>query len=480
MNFKSLMAWAVISLLLLIGAPAFSADRSVAEQKGDAKRVALIIGNATYPGTAALKNPANDAKDIATQLRGLGFDVTLRTNVAQKSMLRALSEFGDKVVEGSEALFFYAGHGMQVRGKNYMIPIDADIRSESHVSSEAVDVDQLLDKLSRARLSIVILDACRNNPFERRFRGGGQGLAQINAPTGTLIAYATAPGKVAADGEGKNGLYTQELLKVIGIPGIKVEDVFKRVRANVVRQSGDAQTPWETSSLTGDFYFSAESIAGRSDVNSFGSPATIDADDALWGAVEKGNTREDYAAYLQRYPSGKYATLASSRRQRLEAISEDERQEPERWVEANNSGSEESYRSYLQKYPNGRYAEAARMKIAKIEAENHALAEKAKMSTICLYRKRSFNNSNVSANVDIDGKRQGVLAKNGDAFCVLHPPGAHVIAGYGLMPPHKTLSIETEAGKIRYVEVDSTWSGWETIEISETEWQQQVGPLRWR
>jgi uncharacterized caspase-like protein len=220
------------------------------------KRVALIIGNAAYPGLAALRNSANDANDISAKLKTLGFDVTLKIDMPLRQMLRTFTEFGNKVTSGSEVLFFYAGHGMQVKGQNYLIPVDAEIRNESSVSSEAVDVDQLLDKLSQARLSIVILDACRNNPFERRFRGGGQGLAQMNAPTGTFIAYATAPGKVASDdGDGHNGLYTSELLKAMDIPGIKVEDVFKRVRVNVVEKSGEAQTPWESSSLTGDFYF---------------------------------------------------------------------------------------------------------------------------------------------------------------------------------------------------------------------------------
>ncbi|WP_319243989.1 caspase family protein [uncultured Propionivibrio sp.] len=219
------------------------------------RRVALVIGNAAYPGVAALKNPSNDATDIAAKLKRLGFEVILRTNVGLRDMLRTLTTFGDAIPRGSEVLVYYAGHGMQVKGRNYLIPVDAEIRTESAVSSEAIDVDQLLDKLGNARLSMVILDACRNNPFERRFRGGGQGLAQINAPTGTLIAYATAPGRVAADGDGRNGLYTQELLTARDVPGIKIEDVFKRVRMNVVKKSGDAQTPWESSSLTGDFYF---------------------------------------------------------------------------------------------------------------------------------------------------------------------------------------------------------------------------------
>ncbi|MDK9714829.1 MAG: caspase family protein [Sulfuritalea sp.] len=280
------------------------------------KRIALVIGNAAYPGVGALRNPANDAGDIAARLKRLGFDVILRTDARQKDMLRALTEFGNKVQPGTEALFFYAGHGMQVRGKNYLIPIDAEIHNESAVSSEAVDVDQLLDKLAPARLSLVILDACRNNPFERSFRGGGQGLAQINAPSGTLIAYATAPGRVAADGEGRNGLYTSELLAAMDVPGIKIEDVFKRVRANVVRKSNEAQTPWESSSLTGDFYFregdkaAGDAIGGIAPSGRL-DPAAIELE--FWRSVERGGSLADFREYLKQYPRGKFAGLARTR-----------------------------------------------------------------------------------------------------------------------------------------------------------------------
>ncbi len=273
------------------------------------KRVALIIGNAAYPGVAALKNSANDAKDIGEKLKKLGFDVTVRTDIRYREMLRSLTEFGDKIQPGTEALFFYAGHGMQVRGRNFLIPLDAEIRTESSVSSEAVDVDQLLDKLAPARLSMVILDACRNNPFERRFRGGGQGLASINAPTGTLIAYATAPGKVASDGDGRNGLYTQELLAAMDIPGIKVEDVFKRVRTNVIRKSGEAQTPWESSSLTGDFFFSDNGVTTTSMPSSrVQSEAEIEQE--FWDTVKNSDRQADIRNYVSRYPQGRFAALA--------------------------------------------------------------------------------------------------------------------------------------------------------------------------
>lgn len=288
----------------------------------EAPRVALVIGNAAYPGAGALKNPANDARDMAAKLKVLGFDVILRTNVKQKDMLRALTEFGDRVKDGSEALFFYAGHGMQVRGRNFLIPVDAEIRSESSVSSEAVDVDQLLDKLAPARLSLVILDACRNNPFERRFRGGGQGLAQINAPTGTLIAYATAPGKVAADGDGRNGLYTAELLAAMDVPGSKIEDVFKRVRANVVKKSDEAQIPWESSSLTGDFYFRGGGSASPAPAVSAPALDSAALEIAFWESADRANTAADYTAYLNKYPEGQFAELARNRIRQLPGSSQ--------------------------------------------------------------------------------------------------------------------------------------------------------------
>lgn len=202
---------------------------------------------------------------MADRLRVLGFDVILRTDSNLRDMTRSFSQFGQKLTPGSIALFYYAGHGLQVRGKNFLVPVDAEIDNEASVSSEAVDVDQLLNQLGPARLSMVILDACRNNPFERRFRGMGGGLAQIDAPTGTLLAYATAPGKVASDGNGSNGLYTDALLKALGTPGLKVEDVFKQVRISVVKSSDGQQTPWESSSLTGEFYFLPDSRPALAD-----------------------------------------------------------------------------------------------------------------------------------------------------------------------------------------------------------------------
>ncbi|WP_158283984.1 caspase family protein [Azospirillum sp. TSO22-1] len=227
-------------------------------------RVALVIGNAAYVSGGTLANPVNDARAVAKSLRSLGFEVTVLENVGLRAMTRGISQFGQRLRPDGVALFYYAGHGMQVRGRNFLIPVDAEITSESSAISESVDVDSVMQQLSaNTRLNLIILDACRNNPFERAVRSGaGAGLAAIDAPTGTLIAYATAPGKTARDGAaGGNGLYTSKLLDAMAVPGIKVEDVFKRVRINVAHATRNEQVPWEASSLIGDFYFTAPAMA---------------------------------------------------------------------------------------------------------------------------------------------------------------------------------------------------------------------------
>lgn len=234
----------------------------IAQAQAAEHRVALVIGNASYRD-APLTNPPNDARDMASALRRTGFEVIELIDGTQKEMNRAIAKFGERLRADSVALFYYAGHGMQVRGKNYLIPIDAQISNETSIRVESVDVDGVLDQLGSSELNVVILDACRNNPFERRFRSMGGGLAQMDAPKGSLIAYATAPGKTAVDGDGRNGLFTQELLKQMQMPGLTIEQVFKNVRREVARSTRDNQIPWESSSLTGDFYFMP---AGRSTI----------------------------------------------------------------------------------------------------------------------------------------------------------------------------------------------------------------------
>jgi len=227
-------------------------------------RVALVMGNAAYLN-GPLKNTVNDARAMAEVLSASGFEVILKENVLnQNEMKKAVREFGMKLKTGGTALFYYSGHGMQVNGFNYLIPTQAVMHIEQEIEYEALDMGFILAYMESARsdVNIVILDACRNNPFSRSFRDTKQGLSTMVAPTGTLIAYSTSPGSVASDGDQEYGLYTRALLQHMQRPGVKVEDVFKGVRADVLDRSGGQQTPWESSSLVGDFYFRNGSGAG--------------------------------------------------------------------------------------------------------------------------------------------------------------------------------------------------------------------------
>jgi uncharacterized caspase-like protein len=222
------------------------------------RRVALVIGNSAYK-QAPLVNPGNDARAMAQVLRESGFTVKELRNLNQAGMRRAIREFGDEIAKGGVGLFFYAGHGMQIRGRNFLVPVGSDIEREDEVEDQAVDARLVLEKMASAKnpLNIVILDACRNNPFISSFRSTIVGLAAMDAPAGTLVAFSTAPGQVAADGTDDNGLYTKHLVSYMREPGLKVEDVFKRVRAAVRQESAGRQTPWENTSLEADFYFKA-------------------------------------------------------------------------------------------------------------------------------------------------------------------------------------------------------------------------------
>jgi hypothetical protein len=246
----------VLSLLIQI-TPVFSSQDSRAiKRKSNDLRQALVIGNGSY-AASPLKNPVNDAADLAAALKMSGFKVTLLKDADQRQMEEAIIRFGKRLRKGGTGLFYYAGHGIQYRGRNYLIPLKARIESESDVKYEAVDAGRVLGKMEDAgnAINIVILDACRNNPFARSFRSATQGLARMDAPTGSLVAYATAPGSVAADGRGRNGVYTKYLLQYMQQPDLTVNQVLMKVRKAVLRETGKKQTPWESSSLTGDFYF---------------------------------------------------------------------------------------------------------------------------------------------------------------------------------------------------------------------------------
>jgi hypothetical protein len=242
---------AVVALLWSVAAHA----QAEASQKEE-RRVALVIGNSTYE-TSPLKNPESDARLMAATLQELGFEVILKLNANQNEMKRAIEEFGRTLNGGGVGLFYFAGHGIQLKGRNYLIPIGANISDEGEVDIESVDVARVLAKMDSAknRVNLVMLDACRNNPFQRSFRSVDRGLAFVSAPQGTLIAYATAPGDVAQDGAGENGTYTAALVEEMRAAPAPIEQVLKRVRSRVKEMTSGTQVPWESSSLEGEFYF---------------------------------------------------------------------------------------------------------------------------------------------------------------------------------------------------------------------------------
>ena len=238
-------------LLILTSALLLALNLSAAVE-----RHALVIGNANYQ-SSPLRNPLNDARDMAAALEGLGFQVQSLLDADAPEMEQAILDFGDRLRDGGVGLFYYAGHGVQAQGRNYLIPLQANISREIQLRHKAVDAGLVLDAMGAANngLNIVILDACRDNPYANSFRNTTRGLARMDSPTGSLIAYATAPGDVAADGDGRNGVFTKHLLEQMQKPGVQVEQVFKQVTQAVYAETRQRQTPFTTSSLLGEFYF---------------------------------------------------------------------------------------------------------------------------------------------------------------------------------------------------------------------------------
>ena len=223
------------------------------------KKLALLIGNGAYPD-APLQNPANDARAMAAALKRLGFDVIIKEDAGQKEMKQTIDQFGQALKDYDVGVFFYSGHGVQVSGQNYLIPVDADPKSVNDVEYDCVNAGRVLGKMEDAgnTTNIIILDACRNNPFERSWTRSaqGNGLAFMNAPSGSLIAYATSPGNVAYDAtEGVNSPYTAALLQHLETPNISILEMFQRVRGVVMKATDKQQIPWESTSLMGNFYF---------------------------------------------------------------------------------------------------------------------------------------------------------------------------------------------------------------------------------
>lgn len=282
-------------------------------------RLALVIGNGAYK-QAPLANPVADARLMDQVLREAGFEVMRAENATLREMRRLVREFGDRLQRSKGVgLFYFAGHGVQLRGENYLISIDSDIRHEDEVPDDSISASLVLEKLESAgnRVNIVVLDACRNNPFASRTRSTTSGLATMNAPAGTLVAYATAPGAVAFDGNGRNGLYTRHLADAIRQPGLRVEDVFKSVRAAVRRESNNQQTPWENTALEGDFFFRPPRVAAAAPAAPVpppgAGPNAAAFELSFWESIRSSGRKADFEEYLRQFPQGRFAGLARNR-----------------------------------------------------------------------------------------------------------------------------------------------------------------------
>lgn len=302
-------------LLLLLALCMAGAQANAA---GDA-RLALVIGNGAYPKPADLPNPVRDAEAIARALERTGFAVTLLRDAGADAMRTALADFGRRL-QGRQAiaLLYYAGHGVQIDWRNYMLPVDARFGSAATVRADGLDLAEVLQTLKDAgtRTSIVVLDACRDNPFGAQT--SGRGLAPMDAHAGTFLAYATAPGHVALDGrDGGNSLYTGALVRELSRPQARIEDIFKRVRLQVRQRSGGRQVPWESTSLEDDFVFET---GARVPVPTERELAkAFAAEKPEWQRVRDSRNPEALYAFLDRHPSGLTAAAVLERLDRLEA-----------------------------------------------------------------------------------------------------------------------------------------------------------------
>jgi formylglycine-generating enzyme required for sulfatase activity len=300
-----------------------SADR-VKPQEG---RVALIIGNSDYK-SAPLENPANDASDLANALEKQGFNVLVRENVGERGLKEAVDVFAKHLKQGGIGLFFFAGHGIQLKDQNFLLPVDIGFDSEADISYKSVSAEYVLSRMAEAgnRINVVILDACRNNPFQLARKNISKGLGVMNvgrAEKGTFIAYATSPGSTAADGTGRNGLYTKHLLRSLETPDTDIDKVFGRVRTGVVQDTNGEQVPWTSSSVIGSFYFNvaedmaalqrpAVSVAATHEAAAEAAQAPYDPvlERAYWERIKESRNAADFVGYLEKFSGAPHAAYA--------------------------------------------------------------------------------------------------------------------------------------------------------------------------
>lgn len=376
-----------------------AADRSsrnlAVANPASGKRIALVIGNGNYhyDNLPKLPNPTHDAEDIAKALRGFGFEVIEIKDQSLEGMNEAITEFGRKITDSEAALFYFAGHGLQVKGQNYLVPTNARIESESQVPYQSVNVNQLLDEMDngKSRANIVMLDACRNNPISGKFRSGAtRGLAApASQPKGTVIVYATDPGNVAADGKGRNGLFTAGLLTAFKGGDLSLGGVLTRASEEVERGSDKKQIPYVNGPMTlqKDFHFGQ----GTQVASLISVPARVktkeEIEDDYWNDIKDSNDLTSFEQYSKAYPEGRYLNSANLKiaqirkrvrevaaatsppalaQQAVRAKTKDQI-EDDTWSTAETANAVEAINAYLVGYPKGRYQAQARVKLAALK-----------------------------------------------------------------------------------------------------------------
>ncbi|POF31617.1 caspase family protein [Roseibium marinum] len=373
------------------------------------RKVALVIGNSGYENVARLKNPDNDARSMSGKLTDLGFDVTTGVDLNLRDMRKTVREFIRKLEGADLALFFYAGHGLQVKGDNYLVPVDAQLGSHLDLDFEAMPANLVLNAMEQStKVNLVFLDACRNNPFTENLarsmgtRSGavGRGLAKIGSGVGSLISFATQPGNVALDGDGKNSPFTTALLKHLGTPGQDITRDLVMVRRDVLAATNGQQVPWDNSSLTGEVILKQMEIVKppekkRPDIN-----PQIEL--TYWDSIKSGENVAYFETYLSRYPNGQFADIARIRLVDLKARAENEQDRQVQqdtsgeiafWQSIQNSTRPEMFETYLDQYPEGIYARLAHLKIdaikQKAEADARASVQAAADAAAAVTRKET-------------------------------------------------------------------------------------------
>jgi hypothetical protein len=298
------------------------------------KRVALVIGNDAYQGVPKLEKAANDARAVGKELEKVGFEVMSYTNLDRRSMNQAIGKFTEKISGGGVGVLFFAGHGVQLDGRNFLLPVDIKVDKPNDLDDEAIDMLKVTERLTdaKAKLSLLIIDACRDNPFPKksgRSIGGTRGLAMPQTPSGTLVVYSAGVNQQALDklsdgDKSPNGLFTREFLPVITQPGIRIDDAVKKVRGSVIQKAksvGHEQNPAIYDQTDGDFYFVPAPLAAKGGSQPPGAPAqtvvqTVDpmaVELSFWDSIKGSGDPGDFKAYLDKYPNGQYAALARNK-----------------------------------------------------------------------------------------------------------------------------------------------------------------------